>query len=340
MSDRRSSTAHPHRRTLMVGAVAGLAAALGACRGDGRSPGVRRSDPASTIGPGGTADTSAATPASWVPPALSVVLDHRELVEAARSRHRALGQRLAPLASVVSTHESFLRGLPTPNTATPPAAVSDLPQGRTAVEKVVRSSTLGLARDLRTQAQRVSDGAGARALASMAAALAQRAVALEWSTPAPTVELSASTEAGAQEVAALQQTLAREHASLWWYGVLGAHTSQADQSDLFAVVAVGYNTHRAQRDELDRVIRQLGGRPAPAEPAYPARWRLSSAGDIRAAVGDIEHDCAATYSWLVSQARGIIREWAIAALQKAAIRELADQGIPENFPGADELADR
>jgi hypothetical protein len=59
----------------------------------------------------------------------------------------------------------------------------------------------------------------------------------------------------------------------------------------------------------------------------------------RAAV-DVERSCAATYAYLVASTVDARRRMAIAALNDAAVRELAFRGTPETFPGLDEYTDR
>ena len=67
---------------------------------------------------------------------------------------------------------------------------------------------------------------------------------------------------------ALQTTLAGEHAAVYVYGVLGARTSRSAEPQLFADVADAYATHRARRDQLMTMVRDAGGTPVAAEPAY------------------------------------------------------------------------
>jgi len=132
---------------------------------------------------------------------------------------------------------------------------------------------------------------------------------------------------------ALQATLAGEHAALYVYGSLGARTSASAAPTLYAALRAGYDVHRAQRDRLNRVVRDLGADPVAAAAAYDLPDPLASEFDVRRAAQDLEQRCAVGYAELVAQTVGIDRRWAIGALTGAAVRRLAVGGDPEPFPG-------
>jgi hypothetical protein len=145
-------------------------------------------------------------------------------------------------------------------------------------------------------------------------------------------------------VAALQATLAAEHAAVWLLGVLGGRTSATRSPALYDAISAAYVAHRARRDQLTATIRDLGADPVASEPAYevPAAiaGRRTTDQQLAAVALEVERRCAATYAYLVAQTTGRQRSWAIGALTEAAVRELAFRGTPEMFPGADEYADR
>ena len=89
------------------------------------------------------------------------------------------------------------------------------------------------------------------------------------------------------------------------------------------------------------MLHDAGETPVAAEPAYelPVTAAHARPGDRRAA-REIERACATTYAWLVANAVGDERRWAVNALTDAAVRELTFRGSPEIFPGAGEYADR
>jgi hypothetical protein len=142
------------------------------------------------------------------------------------------------------------------------------------------------------------------------------------------------------ELAALQTTLAAEHAAVYVLGVLGAQTSQTAAPELFAAVSDSYATHRGRRDHLTRTITDLGEQPVATEVAYDVPADLGTLDAVTRRALRLERDCATTYAFLVGSTTGDLRAWALRALQMTAVRELAFRGTPEMFPGGDEHADR
>jgi hypothetical protein len=141
-------------------------------------------------------------------------------------------------------------------------------------------------------------------------------------------------------LAALQRTLAAEHAAVHVYGVLGAQTSRSATPALFAAVSAAYAEHRARRDLLTREVTDLGATPVAAAAAYALPERLGTPDAVNRAARGLEEGCAETYAFLVANSVGARRRWAVEALTNAAVRGLVFRGTPEMFPGADEYADR
>ena len=141
-------------------------------------------------------------------------------------------------------------------------------------------------------------------------------------------------------VEALQTTLAAEHAAVYVYGALGAQTSQSANPRLYADLAAAYTDHRAGRDQLIRTLRDEEADPVPAEPAYALPPDLSTPDLVMRRALRLERGCAATFAYLVANSPPQARKWAVNALTKTAVRELAFRGTPEIFPGSDEYADR
>lgn len=139
---------------------------------------------------------------------------------------------------------------------------------------------------------------------------------------------------------ALQTALAAEHASVYVVGALGAQTSQSGAAAVHAALRDSYVQHRAQRDRLERELRDRGVSPVPAEPAYALPPRLGTVAAVERRARDLESDCAATYAALVAHTVGSLRRWAVEVLTRTAVRELAFRGTPEMFPGVGEHADR
>lgn len=141
-------------------------------------------------------------------------------------------------------------------------------------------------------------------------------------------------------VDALQTALAAEHAALHLYGTLGAKTSASATPPLYADISAAYDDHRTSRDLLTARVREHGGEPVPAEPAYELPDRLGTPDGVTRAALDVERGCEATYAWLVEQTSEADRRLAVTSLRNAAVRALAFRGSPEIFPGMAEYADR
>lgn len=281
--------------------------------------------------------------------ALDAVVAHRSWLEALTVAYPGAGGRTRRIVAMHQAHQAFLAGVLGPANDPAEPAPAPIPANRGEVGAAVVASLAAHEGTLIELAVAAREPALARALASLAAATAQMGTATDWDVGGR--EASLPTEPGLTtelERAALQRVLRREHASLWWYGVLGARTSGSREPDLFGAMAEGYRAHRQQRDQLDAFLRLLGVEPVAAEPAYPMTWRTRSPRQRALAARGIEHDASATYAWLVAQigvvdgaaSKALVRRWAVNALRNAAIRELVGQGTPENFPGADEIADR
>jgi Domain of unknown function (DUF4439) len=289
-----------------------------------------------------------ATAARAVTAALDAVIAHRAWLEAVTVAYPGVGARALRVVAMHQAHQAYLTGLLGTSEAAVPSP-APVPARRGEVGKAVVASLDRHEATLTELAVATREPRLARVLASLGAATAQVGTATGWVLTGRESSLPTEPELTTElEQAALQQVLQREHASLWWYGVLGARTSASRERELFEAVAEGYRAHRQQRDQLDACLRSLEVEPVAADPAYPLTWPTRTARQRALAVSTIEHDAAAAYSWLVAQIgvvdeaapKASVRRWAVTALRNAAIRELVGQGTPENFPGADEIADR
>lgn len=139
---------------------------------------------------------------------------------------------------------------------------------------------------------------------------------------------------------ALQATLANEHAAVFVYGVLGAQTSRSADPPLYAAITDAYTAHRARRDQLTGMLRDLGEEPVASAPVYELPEDLSTPELVTARALELERSSAAAYAFLVASSPGPRRRFAVDLLTQTAVRELAFRGIPEMFPGSDEHADR
>jgi hypothetical protein len=138
-------------------------------------------------------------------------------------------------------------------------------------------------------------------------------------------------------VEALQTALAAEHAALYVYGFLGARTSESGQPPIFAEVVDAYATHRAWRDLLTRRLLDEGAEPTPAAPTYELPTTPATVLGVIRAARDLEVRCAETYAYVVANTADEDRRWAVAALTRSAVRQVAFGGSPGPFPGAPDL---
>lgn len=139
-------------------------------------------------------------------------------------------------------------------------------------------------------------------------------------------------------VEALQTALAAEHAAVYLYGVLGAQTSQSQDPVVFAEVADAFAAHRAWRDRLTTRLLDEGAEPTPAEPTYELPDTPPTVLGVTRAACDLEARCAETYAYVVANAAGPDRSWAIEALTRAAVRQVALGLPPGSLPGAADLS--
>ncbi|MGA5216727.1 ferritin-like domain-containing protein [Streptomyces cinereoruber] len=133
---------------------------------------------------------------------------------------------------------------------------------------------------------------------------------------------------------ATQAALAAEHAAVYGYGVVGGRIGTERRAEATAA----YEAHRARREVLRRVVRDLGGTPAAAAAAYALPFRVTDpAGAVRLAAV-LEDRVAGVYSDLVRATEGPARREAAAALKEAAVRAVRWRGGDVTFPGLAERA--
>ncbi|MEO3977359.1 DUF4439 domain-containing protein [Streptomyces sp. CAU 1734] len=135
---------------------------------------------------------------------------------------------------------------------------------------------------------------------------------------------------------AVQAALAAEHAAVYGYGVAGAGVGEGRAGE----AAAAHGAHRARRDALARAVRDLGGEPVAAAPAYALPFPVRDAeAAVRLAVF-LEERVAGVCSDLVRAAEGPLRREAAAALREAAVRAARWRGGGVAFPGLAERGER
>lgn len=134
-------------------------------------------------------------------------------------------------------------------------------------------------------------------------------------------------------LAALQATLAAEHAAVYSYGVIGARTSASTQATLYAAMLEGFRSHRKRRDQLTVLIAARDAEPIASEVDYEIVGPLTTAAELNNAALRVEHRIARTFGQLIESTAGAERRWALVALDQAAVRQVELRGTPEMFPG-------
>jgi len=136
-------------------------------------------------------------------------------------------------------------------------------------------------------------------------------------------------------VESLQKTLAAEHAAVFLYGVLGARTSGSRQPTLFRALNTAFDDHRDQRDALTVLISAKGVDPVAALVDYRLPGPVATPDQVTAVARTVETRTTRTYGELVAHTSGADRHWAVASLDRSALRGLRFGVRPGNFPGLD-----
>jgi hypothetical protein len=137
-----------------------------------------------------------------------------------------------------------------------------------------------------------------------------------------------------QPLTAVQAALAAEHAAVYGYGVVGARIGGGRRSE----AQQAYDAHRARRDSLRRTVRDLGGEPIAAAPAYALPFAVPDAAAAVRLAAVLEERVAAVYADLVGDATAGLRREAAAALRECAVRAVRWRGDSVAFPGLAERA--
>ncbi len=138
-------------------------------------------------------------------------------------------------------------------------------------------------------------------------------------------------------VEALQRTLAGEHAAVYVYGVVGARVSASEQPDLWQRARYAYTLHRDRRDHLLAMVKAAGAEPVAAAVSYALPNEARTPAQLEGVALETEQRCAAVYADMVGSTSGANRQWALEALEDAAVRLLGFGGRAEPFPGVGEL---
>lgn len=130
-------------------------------------------------------------------------------------------------------------------------------------------------------------------------------------------------------VAALQAALAREHAAVYGYGIVGARLSGADRTTASAYLS----EHEQARDRLEALVRGRGATPVGPRAAYDLPTRVTDARSARSLGARIERAVAGGYVALVGASAGAVRRQAALAMQASARRQAHWSRTIDVLPG-------
>lgn len=136
------------------------------------------------------------------------------------------------------------------------------------------------------------------------------------------------------EVAALQEVLAAEHAVVYGYGVAGARLRGAAR----ARATRGWTAHRARRDALEALVAERGGQPQPPAASYALPSPVRTPADARILLTLLEERLAAVWADAVAALDGDLRRLAAEGLTEAAVAGALWRGGSVPFPGLPERA--
>jgi hypothetical protein len=136
---------------------------------------------------------------------------------------------------------------------------------------------------------------------------------------------------------AIQAALAGEHAAVYVYGVLGGRTSLTTEPDLANKVRAAYDIHRGRRDQLTAMVRAAKATPVASEVSYDLPNAARTPPQLTEAALELEQRCTAVYADMVGSTSGANRQWALEAINDAAVRQLGFGGQAQTFPGISEL---
>jgi hypothetical protein len=155
----------------------------------------------------------------------------------------------------------------------------------------------------------------------------------------PTQTTDTSTRPRDPEDAALCDALATEHAVVYSYGIVSAHTTP----DLNAMVAAALNQHRRRRDRVIALLADHSVTGPVAAAGYQLPIPVNNATDAARLAVRLENDAAVAWRVVVEQATTPDRRsFAVTALTQCAVsaarwnRVLGAWPITKAFPGGSE----
>jgi hypothetical protein len=131
-------------------------------------------------------------------------------------------------------------------------------------------------------------------------------------------------------IRALQAALAAQYATIYGYGIVGAHLTGNDR----VAATDALQAHAALRDELIALVTAAGATPVAAQPAYQVPMPVTDTVSARALAAHLEQGDAGTAWDLIaaSSAGSSLRSIAVGLLRDAALRA-AHWGSQQALPG-------
>ncbi|MGW2212802.1 ferritin-like domain-containing protein [Streptomyces sp. NPDC001781] len=146
---------------------------------------------------------------------------------------------------------------------------------------------------------------------------------------------SRTDKAKQAELTALQAALTAEHAAVYGYGVVGGRIGTPRRGEARSA----YDAHRAARDILARSVRDLGGEPVAASPAYALPFTVADSAAALRLAAELEERLAGVYADLVRATSGSRRTSAAVSLRESTVRAVRWSGHALAFPGLAERTD-
>ncbi len=124
----------------------------------------------------------------------------------------------------------------------------------------------------------------------------------------------------AADAAALYDALTVEHATIYGYGIVSAH-STPDDNDL---VAEAMKTHRAQRERAIEILRSQSVTPPLPAAGYQVPMEVNDPTDAANLAVRMENDAAVAWRAVLDQSRAgsdgdAVRAFAVSALTQSAV---------------------
>ncbi|MFC3999428.1 ferritin-like domain-containing protein [Nocardiopsis sediminis] len=138
---------------------------------------------------------------------------------------------------------------------------------------------------------------------------------------------SSSTPEEFSDTDALQEALRAEHAAVYGYGYIGAHSTGAGRERSYTSL----DAHRAQRDTLRDELVERNATPVAGASAYELPDRDDA--ELTAFAAQLEEQAEQTYLQLAASADPWLRDLAARSLQEAVVRRLTWGGSVTAFPG-------